>query len=457
MKIMWFFLGILYLICGVVYLYREIKFIKKESDLLLISYARLMYCLTFGIIPALLCFMYVFQDMEVKLKTLVAVSYSTDGLIYLYIFWLLSVIGYIALNVGYQKKYRLRIGNHYLLKADTYEMSELQSFSLASICLVIGIVSLYLWTKNEGNIFNFIVKANWYRADYTNSQNNTYAMFKQPAKLVQVSTYLFFFYVIRNKCKHKILFLLGYIAAFASSVLYLLCTDGRLAIALFFGMQLIGVVLYRSSDIKITRKQIYIIAIVAVAALISISKLDDITYFIRYGHFNTAAIKEESNSFITIMNEFGYIYESGQMSIEHNIFLSGRWMILDDIVRGIFSCFPSRFTPDGFERVWRWNTYLCTGSTLAGTIPCDIISESIYDLGLLGPVIVPYFWGKLMKYIEVYFGKKKSVAFNRACYTCLALAFFRIINYCELYDFTRGLFAFLIMWLLSRFIRKVSF
>lgn len=53
-------------------------------------------CLTFGIIPALLCFMYVFQDIEVKLKTLVAVSYSNDGLIYLYIFWLLSVIGYMT-------------------------------------------------------------------------------------------------------------------------------------------------------------------------------------------------------------------------------------------------------------------------------------------------------------------------------------------------------------------------
>ena len=267
---MWFFLGVLYLICGGIYLYREIKFIKRENDLLLVSYARLIYCLTFGVVPALLCFMYAFQGIEVKLKTLVAVSYSTDGLIDLYIFWLLSVIGYIALNVGYRKKYRLKIRNHYLLKADTYEMSELQSFVLALVCLIIGVVSLYLWTKNEGNIFNFIVKANWYRADYTNSQNNTYAMFKQPAKLVQVSTYLFFFYLIQNKCKHKILFLVGYIAAFVSSVLYLLCTDGRLAIALFFGMQLLGIVLYRSPDIKITKKQIYIIAIIAVTALILI-------------------------------------------------------------------------------------------------------------------------------------------------------------------------------------------
>lgn len=457
MKIMWFFLGFLYLMCGMVYLYREMKFIKKEGDLLLISYARLVYCLTFGIVPALLCFMYVFQDIEIQLKTLVKVNYSTDGLIYLYIFWTASVIGYIALSAGYKTKYRIKVGEHYLLKADIYEMSEMQNYVLALICLVTGIVSLYLWTKNEGNIFNFIVKANWYRADYTNSQKNAYAMFKQPAKLVQVSTYLFFFCLIQNKCKHRILFFIGYIAAFISSILYLLCTDGRLAIALFFGIQLLGLVLYRSSDIKITRKQIYIIALVAVAALILISKLDDLTYFVRYGQFNTAATKEEGNSYVTIMNEFGYIYESGQISIEHNIFSSGKWMILDDIIRGFFSCFPSKFTPDGFERVWRWNTYLCTGSTLAGTIPCDIISESIYDLGLLGPVIIPYFWGKVMKYIETYFSKKKSVPFNRACYTCLALAFFRIVNYCELYDFTRGLFAFLIMWLLSRMIRKVSF
>ena len=52
------------------------KFIKWQKDLLLISYARLMYCFTFGFIPASLCFMYSTLDIEVKLKTLVVVDYS---------------------------------------------------------------------------------------------------------------------------------------------------------------------------------------------------------------------------------------------------------------------------------------------------------------------------------------------------------------------------------------------
>ena len=456
MKSIWFMLGLLYFISGCFYTYKEMKFIKWQKDLLLISYARLMYCFTFGFIPASLCFMYVALDIEVKLKTLVAVDYSYEGLIALFLFWILSVIGYTMLNIGYKYIYILKYGNIKLLSKNNCQITELQSFTIATICLIIGSICLYLWTLNEGNVFNFIVKANWYRGDYSNAMNNTYAMLKVPSRILELSTFLFFFYFIQNNTKFKFLYLVGYIISFSSATLYLLCTDGRLDIALFLGMQVIGFVLYRNKKVNISKNKIYTIVIIALLALFLISQLDDITYYIRYGNKNLIETSESENFYITLMNEFGYIYEAGQMSIKTNIFDSGKWMLIDDIVRGFFSCFPSKFTPDEFERVWRWNTYLCTGSRLSATIPCDIISESIYDLSVLGPFVIPFLFGTIVRQVEVYFSDVKSRPFYRACYIFLALAFFRIINYCELYDFMRGMFSFCVMWIVYLFVVRLS-
>ena len=456
LKSIWFTLGLLYFISGCVYTYKEIKFIKWQKDLLLISYARLMYCFTFGFIPASLCFMYSTLDIEVKLKTLVVVDYSYDGLVALFFFWMFSVIGYTMLNIGYKNIYVLKYGNTKLLSKNNHKITEMQSFTIAAICLIIGGISLYLWTLNEGNVFNFIIKANWYRGDSTNAMNNPYAMLRVPSRILELATFLFFFYLINNNTKHKLLYFIGYFWGLALSILYLLCIDGRLEIALFFGMQVIGLVLYRHKKVNITKRKIYEVSTIAFFALFLISQLDNITYYIRYGAENGINTNPSESFYIMLMNEFAYIYETGQMAIQTNIFDFGKWMLIDDIVRGFFSCFPSKFTPDGFERVWRWNTYLCTGSRLSATIPCDIISESIYDLSVFGPFIIPFLFGTMVRQVEVYFSDVKSRPFYRACYIFLALAFFRIINYCELYDFMRGMFSFCVMWIVYLFVVRLS-
>ena len=276
---MWFLLGVLFALCGIIYLLREIRFISKQKDMIIISYMRLLYCVTFGFIPSLLCLMYSLTGVEIKLKNLVAVDYSSDGLFYLFLFWVFSIVGYIFLNVGYSKNVIIRTN----IRKKYYELSQLQISFVGFIVLVLGYVSLYLWTKTEGSIYNFILKANWYRADYTNSLNNAYAMFRQPAKLVTVAALIFFFQLINHKEKHKFIYMIGYTLSMIASVLYLLCTDGRLQIAMFFGVQLLGFVLYRREETKLTKKQLFSIAVLALAALILIARLDEITSFIRYG------------------------------------------------------------------------------------------------------------------------------------------------------------------------------
>lgn len=448
---MWFLLGVLFLICGVFYLVREVRFISKQKDMIIISYMRLLYSFTFGIIPALLCFMYSLAGIELKLKNLVAVDYSNDGLFYLFLFWFFSVVGYFFLNVGYFIDVRIRKPSN----RKHYELTQLQTSIIGFIVLALGFLSLYLWTKTEGSIYNFILKANWYRADYTNSLNNAYAMFRQPAKLVNVAALIFFFQLINYKEKHKFIYLIGYSLSLIASILYLLCTDGRLQIAMFFGVQLLGFVLYRRRDARLTKHQIALIALLALSALVLIAYLDEITSFIRYGKVLESA-KSGNSVFLTLMNEFGYVYESGQMSIGSSLFRGGRLYVIDDIVRGAFSILPSRFTPAGFELVWRYNTYLCTGSRSAGTIPCDIISESIYDLNVLGIIVLPWFWGQLARKVENSYQNRKENAFNRAMYMGMVLLFFRSINYCGLYDFMRGFFAYLVTYIIAYFLARFA-
>lgn len=456
MNFLWILLGLLFCVAGMCYLQREIRFIRRQKDLLIISYARLLACCTLGFIPAIMCLLYGIGHIELQLGNLVKIDYSSDGLFNLYMFFFLSIIAYVSLNLGYGSRKRIVWGRIRKEKTRFLEINEMQTFVVATMCMILGFFCLYLWTLNEGSITNFIVKANWYRADYTNSLENAYAMFKQPAKLVLVATYIFFFQMIRLDGKHRILFFIGYLSSLVISILYLLCVDGRLQIAMFFGVQLIGFILYRRKDVKVSKKQILMVGLLACLALILIAQLDNITAAIR-GYQNYTSNTDENGIFMSLMQEFGYIYESGQKAIETNLFGNGKLMIADELVRGLFSCLPSRFTPPGFETVWRYNTFLCTGSESAGTIPCDIVAESIYDLGWFGVIILPFFIGKLMAAVEHRFSERKDNAFNRALYMGLVLSFFRLIGYCGMYDFCRGIFAYFIAWIISIAVRRLNF
>ena len=99
--ISWAILGGLFFISGMIYILREIKYISRLHKLKIISFTRLIYSLTYGFFPALLCFLYAFNNQKLQLSSLVIMDYDSEALGNLYLFWLFSVVGYIALNVAY--------------------------------------------------------------------------------------------------------------------------------------------------------------------------------------------------------------------------------------------------------------------------------------------------------------------------------------------------------------------
>ena len=96
----WLLCGAAFLTAGVVYIGREWRYIIKTKRLKIVSYFRLMYALSFGLVPSLLCLAYAITGREYALKNLIIMDYSPETLWCLWLFWLFSVIGYCSFNLG---------------------------------------------------------------------------------------------------------------------------------------------------------------------------------------------------------------------------------------------------------------------------------------------------------------------------------------------------------------------
>lgn len=456
---MWLLLGVLFFFSGATYLYREVRYIRKIRKLKIISFARLIYALSFGFVGSLLCFLYAFQNVELKLSTLVIMEYDNEALFNLFVFWVMSVIGYISMTISYnvvnERKVRLSFGGKIRTERDLGENSLIL---IGLVCLAVGAFSLYMWTKDLGGVFEFIPLASGIRGDYLNVYGNTHTAWRQPAKILLPASYLFYFMSIGNETKKRGFCILLSVVSIFIAILYLICNDGRLTIALYFVILAIGFFTHKSVKIKNPRKLIRRLCILAILAAILLANLDDITYFIRHQEFRPIEMTDDDSMFISLAKEYLFVYKSGITSIKYTIFGDGGLQFLSDFALGITAWLPSRFKPDSFLLVSRYNTALCTGSTsrTIGSIPCDMISLSIYDFGFLGPIIVPALIGALISLIEGHFRGKKRDAYHLTLYYGMVLSFFRVMNYCEMTDFMQCIFAYVCVYIIAHCIMLVS-
>ena len=448
---MWVVVGLLFLLSGIIYLSKEIKFIKRNNDLFIISYARLIYSCSCGFFGAMLCFLYAFRGVEMRLSTLIIMDYDNEALINLFIFWMLSVIGYCFLCIGYKivgtKRIVLSSSNQLRRRL----LSDNQVYIVALSCFLIGLIGLLIWTSDMGGIFQYIRLASAIRGDYQNVFGNTHMAYRQIARILLPATYLFFFLAIkRNNAKR--LYKISFIIAFVFAVFYLLCNDGRLTIAMFFGVLVIGKLRYGRNEGTDIKKQFMKLAFLIVLASILLAKLDDITYYIRNHAFRVGESQEKVGIFETLMSEFTYIYKSGITAVA-NCFPNGRLMILDDILFGISAYLPGGISLGDHIRVSLLNTVLCTNNAVnqAGSIPCDIIAYSLYSLSYLGIVIIPFGVGAVIRFVENSFYRKKHNPLEQTLYAGMILTFLRLITYCDTYDFLTSIFPYIFLWVLAYF------
>ena len=446
---MWAILGVLFLISGAIYIYREIKVIKRENDLLIISFVRLLYACSCGFFAAILCFLYSFKGIKLHLSTLVVVDYGKESLLNLFIFWFCSVIGYIFLSLGYRlvKNRKVVIGKKRLLRG---EMNDHLIMLTALICTVVGYLAITIWTSDMGGISNYIKLASAIRGDYANVLGNYHMGWRKIARLLPPATYMTFFLILKSHGK-----LFRYWAAFIistiGSIIYLICNDGRLTTAMFLLVIAVGYFRYGDRRDENIKKQFTVFAVVLLVAFILLANLDNISYFIRNGSIAPKKIDNNENGiFMSLMSEFTYIYKSGMTAVE-NCFPKGKLMLLDDIAFGIKAYVPGTAFLGECMQVSLYNTILCTGNphSLAGSIPCDMIALSIYDLSFLGPIVIPFFIGITIRFIENHFNGKKDNPLSQTFYYGMALVFIRVVTYLDSYDFITSIFPYVLLYAIT--------
>lgn len=447
---MWVALGFLFLVSGLIYTYLEIKVIKRVNDLMIISFVRLLYACSCGYFAAAVCFLYAFRNIKLHLSTLVVLDYGGTSFENLFIFWICSVAGYIVLSLGYRivSNRKIILGKKSLLKKG--EMSDDLILLIAIICTIVGYLAIFIWTSDMGGISKYIKLASAIRGDYANVLGNYHMGWRKIARLLPPATYMTFFLILKNNGK-ILRYWFAFIISTIGSIIYLICNDGRLTTAMFLLVIAVGYFRYGDRRNENIKKQFTVFIIVLCLAFVLLANLDNISYFIRNGSVMPHVTNDSENGvFMSLMSEFTYIYKSGVTAVEHCI-SGGKLMLLDDIFFGIKAFVPGTGFLGDCTQVSLYNTILCTGDlhSLAGSIPCDMIALSLYDLGFFGPIIIPFCIGIIIRFIENHFRMKKDNPLSQTFYYGMALVFIRAVTYLEAYDFITSIFPYILLYIIT--------
>lgn len=381
-------LSVLYFITFLLYICIEIIDISKHRKIRTISYIRFMFSIVYGFLPAVTHYK-MYQANEIVFR----IAYDSNGVMQLYILYLLSLIAYIFLNIGYKirkSKFQPKSSSNLKIKK---VLSTNKLFIASIIALIIGFISFLMWTRAFGSPFGAIEYATLLRSGLT-PFDNPLSFMKRFSPLMLFSSYIFFAIILNMKAGLSFKKIATYLLLLFSSfwsIIYLLSNDGRMSFIYFFVIFILYFILHKQTNsekgnIKSTLVKIGIWLLIAFVAM---SLADWIMYFLRFGEGRDAEIS--LNIFNLLRDEMGYTILSGQTaltSLENG--LSGNRIFLE-FLSMFFAFLPSRFSPTSLQTLFEYNTEL-TGIN-NGTVPTDLLAFCLYTLGIFGVIIIPILLG----------------------------------------------------------------
>jgi len=311
------------------------------------------------------------------------------------------------------------------------------------VCMFIGLLSIYLWSKAFGGIFDLIKVGNAVRGGWSTAVNEL-AFFKHPSRLILISSFasLLLIKYSHKKTLNKVIFIISFIY----SILFLLANDGRGSFALYF-IVLAFIILGVFEKRNFSFKKMLLLFLLAILGFILIMNLDAITRFVRTGVYENTY----NRSFLSaILKEFAHIMISGQTALRHAF--SGTFLIVDDILYGAMAWIPSSLKPFEAVNIWNYNTALAA-SGFNGQYPCDIVSTSLYDLSIAGPIVFGLFWGSVLRRIEQL--RVGGTVFHLVCYYSFFLTCIQLVQSCMLYSFVLSIFALTIFAIVNFCVKRI--
>ena len=426
-----------------------INIFRKSKYISMYLLCKIMFCFVEGIIPLAVHIKY-FRDGTLHPWN-ISIDYSLSVINALMIACLLACVGYVFITLGYKNRYSFTIGKRELKasvnKCRQFEYDSILRYS-AIIILFISVFSLFMWTKAYGGITQFIMQANAIRSGYTKI-NNPYGFFKHFANAIVIPSYAFFVLNIFSE-KKKITDIILWIVSLIFSVGFLLASDGRMTAGFYF---ISYVAIYMQSKSKMIEKKISHKTVISVICLFGIAmllmlKMDDLTYYIRNGVWNTIKSTEDNSIINSFVYELSFVMKSEQVAI-----MKARQVGLqffNDIGYGLFAWLPSSLAPSSFPRLWTLNSEL--SGAKSGELPCGIIAQGYYDLRLVGVIIFTFLYGKIIKKIDI---MEIKTPYGMTLYAALFYSIIRLVSYGMIYDFVQGLFDIFILIIVYFFLRQL--
>lgn len=420
----------------------------KNQQIRMINIFSVTYGVVYGLLPILyfvwhFCFGW---NEELMGNT---IDFSIDGLFNL-LFWIASsILMYMFIQISYGfNKGEGRRGNNNLLIVTHTENDYKQIQILVVLTTVIGLVCMYLWSRAYGGIYALIEVGNKVRGG-TYKLLNKLAFFKHPSKLLILSTYLTIV-LVRHK-KHVLFNLFIFALSFYYAILFLLANDGRMTTVCF-----LLIVLFLWSDFfnnkqSIKKKFVYLFLLIIVSGVL-VSNLDSITFYIRNGKVSKAGNKRSLIE--EVLYGYAYIIISSQSAVEHLCDISHIWLLLNELLSGCLAWIPTSFKPKWLINIWSYNTNLVFNSEKwSGQLPCDLVTESIYNMGVLG-FLWGCFIGFIIRKLDLKYERGNSLFFN-CIYCVFILEGFRWVTSFMLYDIILNLFYIAIAYVILKFIKLI--
>ena len=425
---------------------REVVLIVREKRIRISNLFLIMYGVTYGIVLSLLLIFYDTGIYQANGYFLVF-DYTTEGLSATAWWFFAAVVGYFSFLFGSRLRFNRDLSN----SKPEIEQSKTESRAMyllqitAILSLLLGIVCFMIWVSGWGGYVNLFLNAAAIR-NGTYGIRNPVAFFAKPAQIVATVS-IMSMYLIKRK-KNVILNGILFIVSFAFSLLYYLAKDGRMVMAMYLLIVLFMAFELFEKQQKIGSKFARL-GVAFVLFVVVVLNMDTLTQSLRY---NSSIVVEETSALETIMDELAYIYVAGQTSIKHYISEGSPLLIGHDIGSALFAWVPSALTPDGFVNVWDYNTNLVGGGMATAQFPTDLISTSIYDLGVFGPILLPAFWGMVVSKLER-IGKNNHSPFVTVLYYSISMTFIRVVNYSMLSAIVASVFhlfvAGVVYWVIS--------
>lgn len=441
-------ISILYGIVGVVYIVIAVRGILRQNDIHIFDLIRLMYAFVYGFVP---CLIY-FQESQGE-RNLYFYDYSDEGIGRIALMFVVSIIAYGLINLSYKSVYKTDTFGLIQEGITSDEQADISRRLLRSgiIALFIGWFCLVLWTRAYGSISNFIIYASAIRSG-RGSVYNRFAFVKQFVRIMPISLYAIisaYCYELPKGTKKLFYFLLIAISTIGNYY-YFMASDSRVTI-IFIGIAIVMIFLRHRRHERVGR-YLGIVAVTVFVLLLATMLADTFTSYVRYGAWTTSS----EGLFSRLTKEFRFIC-SAEMKVSKAWFAGDlHYKLGDDFLNAITSWIPERFIPFTVpDTVWKYNTNLY-GAVGSGTSPSSLVATGIYELGLVGAIIFPFFFGLIAGYTDKKLWKSSSIVYADVYYGVFVGLFVQMVSHNQISTFVMSLFPAFLYFLITYLLDHVT-